>query len=121
HRVQQVVARNVAAQQCDILIFGQIVGGEHRAEQAAVETPVGSLEARVRGYDVADQIIRNIELQTRHLLVDQAAVDELGERLVDEAELLGLLQIDRAADSGAQLFERPAQSRMQFFSTDAVL
>ena len=121
HGVQQVVARDVAAQQRDILIFGQIVGGEHRVEQAAVETPVGSLEAGVRGYDVADQIIRNVELQPRRLLVDQAAVDQLRKRLVDEAELLGLLQIDRTAESSAQLFERPAQSRLQFLRADAVV
>ena len=121
HRVQQVVARNIVAQQRDVLVLGEVVGGEHRAKQASVETPVGSPEVRVVGDHIADQIIRNVELEPRGLLIDQAAVDQLRERLVDQSQLLGLLQIDRIAESGAQLFERAPQRRLQFLGADALV
>jgi len=41
--------------------------------------------------------------------------------LVDQSQLLGLLQIDRIAESGAQLFERAPQRRLQFLGADALV
>ncbi len=91
HRVQQVVAGDIVTQQRHILLLREAVCGEERVEQTTIKAPVSPPEIRVGGDHIADQIVRDVELQPRHFLIDQAPVDQLTEGLVDQAQLLGLL------------------------------
>ena len=121
HRLNQVAARDVAAHHRHELVFAQMVLGEHRVEQGAIEAAVGRPEARVVGDGAADHVVRNVEPQPGRLLIEQTAVDQLFEDLVDDPELFGLLEIDRAAKPRAQPLERRPQGRLQFLGMDALV
>ena len=93
---------------------------EQRIKRAAVESPVGTLEHRVRHDAVADHVVRNIELQPRRFLIDQALIDQLTERVVDDPHLFCLPKIDGAAELAAQPFERRLHRRLQGAGVDAL-
>jgi hypothetical protein len=120
-RLQQIGARQVAVQACDQLILGQPVHHQHLIEQGAVEPPVLSPEGWVVVDRAADHLVRHVEPQPRGFLVEQVAIDQLGQQSVDDPELLDLLLVDRAAELGAQPFQRRLQQPLQIFRADAVV
>src|SRR5713101_681401 len=98
-----------------------MVCGEEGVEETTIKAPIRLPEVRVGGDHIADQIIRNVEPQPCYLLINQTPVNQLTKGFVNEAELLGLLEIDRAAKPCAQLLERATQGGLQLVGADAVV
>src|SRR4029077_18152300 len=97
-RLQQIIAWNVASHHCDKLVLVEAVLGEHGIEKSAVETAVGRPKSRVIGDSAADNFIGDGEPQSRGLLVGDATVYQRFEDRVDDAQLFGLLNIDRGTE-----------------------
>ena len=120
-RLQEIRARQIAVQTGNQLILGQPVHDQHLVEQAAVEPPVWTPECRIVVDRAADNLVRGFEPQPRRLLVEQVAIDQLCEQVVDDPELLDLLLVDGAAELSAEPFEGRLQYPLQIVRTDIVV
>src|SRR5262245_34516606 len=98
-----------------------MIFGEYGIEESAIEVAVWRPEFGVVRHRIADDIVRRLEPQPGCLLIEQTAVDQRLEDIVDDPELFCLLNIDRGAKPRAEPLELAAHGRLQFFGVDALV
>ena len=67
--------------------------------------PASVVEGRIGDDRVAHRLVADRETEAVDLELDEIVADEALQRLVDDAELLRLLRVDRAAEQAAQPVE----------------
>ncbi len=90
-RLVELVAHHVAAQQRLILPIREVLIGENRLIDAAVEDALLIAEGRVRENGLTHCLVADGKAEMADLEIDEVAVDEPLQRGVDDAELLELL------------------------------
>ncbi len=118
NRARQVAAGDVAAEQSDITILGELVGGEDVGEEVAVEGAGAVVEGRVGDDRVAHHPVVDEKTQAALLEIQQIGGDDAIEYRVDEADLLGLLDGEIAAEHTVHAIDLAAYRGLQLVGLD---
>ncbi len=99
-RLQQILAR-----QGFELLLAHVVGEQDLFVEVAVEGARLVAEGGIGQDRVAHRLVADLEVHAVDLELDQVLAHELLHRQIDDAELLGLLRVDRAAEQAPEALD----------------